>query len=69
MFGPLKVARSALPHMRSRGRGTIFFMGSIAGWHGVAGGGAYSASKYALEGSRIGLLIICSYSNINSQER
>lgn len=37
--------------MRSQDSGTIFFMGSISGWHGVAGGGPYSASKFALEGN------------------
>lgn len=37
--------------MRAKRTGTILFMGSIAGWHAVAAGGAYSASKFALEGS------------------
>lgn len=37
--------------MRSKGSGTIFFMGSISGWHGIPGGGPYSASKFALEGT------------------
>jgi NAD(P)-dependent dehydrogenase (short-subunit alcohol dehydrogenase family) len=53
VFGAMNLTRAILPHMRQRRTGTIFFMGSIAGWHGVAGGGAYSASKYALEGSLI----------------
>jgi NAD(P)-dependent dehydrogenase (short-subunit alcohol dehydrogenase family) len=49
-FGALKLTRSILPHMRLKRSGAIFFMGSISGWHGVAAGGAYSASKFALEG-------------------
>lgn len=28
-------------------------MGSISGWHGVAGGGPYSAAKFALEGKTV----------------
>ncbi|ORY69022.1 uncharacterized protein BCR38DRAFT_142746 [Pseudomassariella vexata] len=50
-FGALNLTRVVLPHMRSKGAGVILFMGSISGWHGVAAGGAYSASKFALEGA------------------
>lgn len=49
-FGQIDVTREFLPHMRSRRSGTIIFMSSIAGWLGVAAGGPYSASKFALEG-------------------
>ncbi|KAH6663993.1 hypothetical protein F5X68DRAFT_217993 [Plectosphaerella plurivora] len=51
VFGPLKLTRSVLPHMRSQKSGSVLFMGSISGWHGVAGGGPYSAAKFALEGA------------------
>ncbi|KAJ5823882.1 Glucose/ribitol dehydrogenase [Penicillium robsamsonii] len=49
-FGPLNLTRAVLPHMRSRQSGTVIFMSSIAAWKGVAVGGPYSASKFALEG-------------------
>jgi NAD(P)-dependent dehydrogenase (short-subunit alcohol dehydrogenase family) len=52
-YGALKMARSVLPVMRSQRSGVILFMGSIAGWHGVAAGGPYSASKFAIEGTKL----------------
>ncbi|KAJ5753587.1 Glucose/ribitol dehydrogenase [Penicillium nucicola] len=51
VFGPLNLTRALLPHMRARQSGTVIFMSSIAGWRGVAVGGPYSASKFALEGA------------------
>lgn len=50
VFGALNLTRVVLAHMRPNRHGTIFFMGSIAGWFGAAGGGGYSATKFALEG-------------------
>ncbi|KAF1817467.1 NAD(P)-binding protein [Eremomyces bilateralis CBS 781.70] len=50
-YGSLKMVRCVLPYMRARRSGVILFMGSIAGWHGVAAGGPYSASKFAVEGA------------------
>lgn len=52
VFGPMRLTRAVLRHMRPRRSGSILFMSSIAGWLGVAGGGAYSASKFALEGRK-----------------
>lgn len=46
----MNITRSLVPHMRARLTGTIVFISSIAAWLGVAGGGPYSASKFALEG-------------------
>ncbi|HEV2583466.1 MAG TPA: SDR family NAD(P)-dependent oxidoreductase [Ktedonobacteraceae bacterium] len=41
---------SGLPHMRDRQSGHIITISSIAGVSGSAGLGAYSASKFAVEG-------------------
>ncbi|KAJ5378269.1 uncharacterized protein N7496_005678 [Penicillium cataractarum] len=51
VFGPMRLTQVVLKHMRPRRSGSILFMSSIAGWLGVAGGGPYSASKFALEGA------------------
>jgi NAD(P)-dependent dehydrogenase (short-subunit alcohol dehydrogenase family) len=49
-FGAVAVTRAALPHMRSRGAGAIVNISSLGGQLSYAGFGAYSASKFALEG-------------------
>jgi len=49
-FGAAELIRCALPAMRSRGRGYIVNISSIAGVRGFASSGWYSASKFALEG-------------------
>ena len=50
LFAVLGLSKAALPHMRERGAGTIVNVGSVAGRIGSPGGGAYAASKFALEG-------------------
>ena len=50
VLGPMRVIRTVLPAWRARGRGTIVNVSSIAGVVGSPFGGAYSASKHALEG-------------------
>lgn len=48
-FGALRVTCAALPELRAH-RGAIIGISSIAGIVGIAGAGAYCASKFALEG-------------------
>ncbi|KAA1475328.1 NAD(P)-binding protein [Dentipellis sp. KUC8613] len=48
IFGGLNVARAFLPYMRPRKTGTVVWIGSIAGWEGVAGAGLYGATKSAV---------------------
>ena len=50
LHGPAALVRAVLPHMRQRGSGAIVQMSSFGGQLSVAGFGAYSASKCALEG-------------------
>lgn len=49
-FGAVAVTQAALPAMRSQGAGAIVNISSLGGQLSVAGFGAYSASKFALEG-------------------
>ena len=49
-FGPAALTRAVLPGMRERGTGAIIQMSSMGGRFTFAGVGAYSATKFALEG-------------------
>jgi NAD(P)-dependent dehydrogenase (short-subunit alcohol dehydrogenase family) len=49
-WGTVRVARAALPAMRSQGGGRLVWMSSIGGVLGLPFQGYYSASKFALEG-------------------
>jgi NAD(P)-dependent dehydrogenase (short-subunit alcohol dehydrogenase family) len=49
-FGPAALTRAVLPHMRERGGGAIVQMSSMGGRFTFPGVGAYSATKFALEG-------------------
>ncbi|WP_017462112.1 oxidoreductase [Dyella ginsengisoli] len=49
-FGAAAVIRAVLPQLRSQGAGAIVNISSMGGQLSFAGFGAYSASKFALEG-------------------
>lgn len=49
-FGPVELTRAALPHLRARGGGAIVQFSSMGGRLSFPGVGAYSATKFALEG-------------------
>jgi NAD(P)-dependent dehydrogenase (short-subunit alcohol dehydrogenase family) len=54
-FGPVALTRAALPHLRARGSGAIVQFSSLGGRLSFPGVGAYSATKFALEGWSEGL--------------
>jgi NAD(P)-dependent dehydrogenase (short-subunit alcohol dehydrogenase family) len=50
VYGPHRLIRAVLPHMRDRGRGRIINVSSAAGRVATPGTGVYNGSKFALEG-------------------
>jgi NAD(P)-dependent dehydrogenase (short-subunit alcohol dehydrogenase family) len=50
LFGVINVTRAALPHLRRQRSGHFVQMSSLNGVEGLAGGGYYATSKFAIEG-------------------
>jgi len=50
VYGPHRLAREVLPHMRERQTGTIVNVSSVAGRLATPGMGIYNGSKFAIEG-------------------
>lgn len=50
VYGPMRVCRAVLPHMRRNGGGVVANVTSAAGVFAMPMGSAYTASKFALEG-------------------
>ncbi|MEU8900006.1 oxidoreductase [Nocardia sp. NPDC048505] len=50
LFGPAALIKAVLPHMRERRSGAIVQLSSMGGQMSFEGFGAYSATKFALEG-------------------
>ena len=49
LYGPHRLLRAALPHMRAQEAGTVVNVSSAAGRVSFPGGGIYAGSKFALE--------------------
>jgi NAD(P)-dependent dehydrogenase (short-subunit alcohol dehydrogenase family) len=49
-FGPMRLMRALIPHMRERKQGIIVNVSSAVFWAAHPGVGMYAASKFALEG-------------------
>ncbi|WP_255190759.1 SDR family oxidoreductase [Natronobeatus ordinarius] len=49
VYGPHRLTRAAVPHMRAQGEGRIVNVSSVYGQLSTPGAGAYAGSKFALE--------------------
>ena len=64
LSGVFYCSRAAIPHLLKRGGGTIINISSLAGKNAFAGGAAYNASKFGLEGLSEAMMLDLRYQNI-----
>lgn len=64
LTGCFYCVRAAVPRMKRRGGGYIFNIGSLAGKNALAGGAAYNASKFGLNGFSEAIMLDLRYENI-----
>jgi NAD(P)-dependent dehydrogenase (short-subunit alcohol dehydrogenase family) len=66
LFGPIRMIRAVLPHMRAKGTGRILTTGSMGGHIGLPYQSVYCAAKYGLEGINEALRLELSGSGIDA---
>jgi NAD(P)-dependent dehydrogenase (short-subunit alcohol dehydrogenase family) len=64
LTGVFYCSRAAIPHLLKRGGGIIINVSSLAGKNAFAGGAAYNASKFGLEGLSEAMMLDLRYQNI-----
>lgn len=64
LTGCFYCVRAAVPRMKRRGGGYIFNISSLAGKNAFAGGAAYNASKFGLNGFSEAIMLDLRYHNI-----
>src|SRR5579885_2322113 len=66
LSGAFYCVRSAVPRIKKRGGGYIFNISSLAGKNALAGGAAYNASKFGLNGFSEAAMLDLRYHNIRT---
>jgi NAD(P)-dependent dehydrogenase (short-subunit alcohol dehydrogenase family) len=66
LSGCFYCVRAAVPRMKRRGGGYIFNISSLAGKNAFAGGAAYNASKFGLNGFSEAMMLDLRYENIRT---
>jgi NADP-dependent 3-hydroxy acid dehydrogenase YdfG len=64
LSGAFYCSREALQRLKSRGRGYIIHIGSLAGKNAFAGGAAYNASKFGLKGLSEAMMLDHRYDSV-----
>jgi NAD(P)-dependent dehydrogenase (short-subunit alcohol dehydrogenase family) len=64
LTGVFYCSHAAIPHFRKRGGGAIVNISSLAGKNAFAGGAAYNASKFGLEGLSEAMMLDLRYENV-----